>query len=87
MHCAFCHKDQTTENYGDAWFVGYTPQIAVAVWVGYPDGLKPMLHEFGGKAVTGGFCAANQSAIARMSSRVRSVASGDMSGSLRRPSW
>lgn len=47
-------KTGTTENYGDAWFVGYTPQLAVAVWVGYPNGLKPMLHEFGGKAVTGG---------------------------------
>lgn len=47
-------KTGTTENYGDAWFVGYTPQLAVAVWVGYPNGLRPMLHEFNGKAVTGG---------------------------------
>jgi membrane peptidoglycan carboxypeptidase len=47
-------KTGTTENYGDAWFVGYTPQLAVAVWVGYPDELKPMLTEFGGKPVTGG---------------------------------
>ena len=29
-------KTGTTENYGDAWFVGYTPQLAVAVWVGLP---------------------------------------------------
>ena len=29
-------KTGTTDNYGDAWFVGYTPQLAVAVWVGYP---------------------------------------------------
>src|SRR5439155_23054165 len=36
-------KTGTTENYGDAWFVGYTPQLAVAVWVGYPQGLRPML--------------------------------------------
>ena len=47
-------KTGTTDNYGDAWFVGYTPQLAVAVWVGYPDGLRPMLTEFGGKPVTGG---------------------------------
>ena len=32
-------KTGTTENYGDAWFVGYTPQLAVAVWVGYPNRL------------------------------------------------
>src|SRR4029079_4013728 len=47
-------KTGTTENYGDAWFVGYTPQLAVAVWVGYPATLKPMLTEFHGDAVTGG---------------------------------
>jgi penicillin-binding protein 1A len=47
-------KTGTTENYGDAWFVGYTPQLAVAVWVGYPNKLKPMLTEFEGDAVAGG---------------------------------
>src|SRR5439155_5360800 len=44
----------TTENYGDAWFVGYTPQLATAVWVGYPNRLKPMLTEYHGQAVAGG---------------------------------
>jgi penicillin-binding protein 1A len=47
-------KTGTTDNYGDAWFVGYTPQLAVAVWVGYPDELRPMLTEFEGEPVTGG---------------------------------
>jgi len=47
-------KTGTTENYGDAWFVGYTPQLAVAVWVGYPKGLRPMLTEYHGDAVAGG---------------------------------
>jgi penicillin-binding protein 1A len=47
-------KTGTTTNYGDAWFVGYTPDLAVAVWVGYPDKLRPMLTEFGGEPVTGG---------------------------------
>ena len=42
-------KTGTTENYGDAWFVGYTPQLATAVWVGYPDRLKPMLSEYHGR--------------------------------------
>ncbi|HWH04854.1 MAG TPA: penicillin-binding transpeptidase domain-containing protein, partial [Gaiellaceae bacterium] len=46
-------KTGTTENYGDAWFVGYTPQLAVAVWVGYPTTLKPMLTEFEGEPVSG----------------------------------
>ena len=47
-------KTGTTDNYGDAWFVGYTPDLVVAVWVGYPDKLRPMLTEFGGDPVTGG---------------------------------
>jgi penicillin-binding protein 1A len=47
-------KTGTTENYGDAWFVGYTPQLAVAVWVGYPDRLVPMETEFEGSPVAGG---------------------------------
>ena len=47
-------KTGTTDKYGDAWFVGYTPELVVAVWVGYPDELRPMLHEFGGRPVAGG---------------------------------
>jgi penicillin-binding protein 1A len=47
-------KTGTTENYGDAWFVGYTPQLVVAVWVGYPNTLRPMLTEYHGDPVAGG---------------------------------
>ena len=47
-------KTGTTENYGDAWFVGYTPHLVVAVWVGYPARVRPMLTEFHGEPVAGG---------------------------------
>ena len=47
-------KTGTTENHGDAWFVGYTPQLVAAVWVGYPNKLRPMLTEFEGDPVAGG---------------------------------
>jgi penicillin-binding protein 1A len=47
-------KTGTTENYGDAWFVGFSEDISVAVWVGYPDKTVPMLTEFGGEPVAGG---------------------------------
>jgi len=30
-------KTGTTQDYGDAWFVGFTPQIAAGVWVGFDD--------------------------------------------------
>ena len=47
-------KTGTTENYGDAWFVGWNSKITVAVWVGYPDKLIPMRTEFSGQPVAGG---------------------------------
>jgi penicillin-binding protein 1A len=46
-------KTGTTQNYNDAWFVGYTPQLAVAVWMGYPNSQKPM-YNVQGIRVTGG---------------------------------
>jgi penicillin-binding protein 1A len=33
-------KTGTTSNYVDAWFVGWTPTMTVAVWVGYPNSGK-----------------------------------------------
>ncbi|HET6448401.1 MAG TPA: penicillin-binding transpeptidase domain-containing protein, partial [Conexibacter sp.] len=47
-------KTGTTENYGDAWFVGWNQQMTVAIWVGYPDRLVPMLTQYGGEPVAGG---------------------------------
>src|SRR5205823_2695582 len=46
-------KTGTTENYADAWFIGYVPQLATAVWVGHPDALVPMT-DVHGIAVSGG---------------------------------
>jgi penicillin-binding protein 1A len=47
-------KTGTTEGYGDAWFVGWTPKYTVAVWVGYPNEFKSMETEFAGQPVAGG---------------------------------
>lgn len=35
-------KTGTAQEYRDAWFAGYTPDLSAAVWVGYPDGLIEM---------------------------------------------
>jgi penicillin-binding protein 1A len=35
--CPAAGKTGTTDEAKDAWFVGYTPQLSAAVWVGYPD--------------------------------------------------
>jgi len=41
-------KTGTTEKKNDAWFVGYTPQLCCAVWVGYDQGKAANLY--GGSA-------------------------------------
>jgi penicillin-binding protein 1A len=35
--CPAAGKTGTSEELSDAWFVGYTPQISTAVWVGHPE--------------------------------------------------
>ena len=47
-------KTGTTTNYADAWFVGWTPQLTTAVWVGYPNKLVPMNTQYNGAPVEGG---------------------------------
>ncbi|MDQ4067877.1 MAG: transglycosylase domain-containing protein [Actinomycetota bacterium] len=37
-------KTGTSENHSDAWFVGYTPELSTAVWMGYADSQKPLVN-------------------------------------------
>ena len=41
---AIAGKTGTTTNYTDAWFIGYTPHLTAAVWIGYPSGSRPMVN-------------------------------------------
>jgi membrane peptidoglycan carboxypeptidase len=50
-------KTGTTQEYSNAWFVGYTPQISTAVWVGFPGTPDPLDNYFG-QSVFGGTLAA-----------------------------
>ena len=52
--CPQAGKTGTTDSFRDAWFVGYTPELATSVWVGYPDEQRPMLTEYNGGSVAGG---------------------------------
>ncbi|MGI8774241.1 MAG: transglycosylase domain-containing protein [Actinomycetota bacterium] len=61
-------KTGTAQEYRDAWFGGYTPNLSAAVWVGYPGGqiemkascagstrpCRPTRLLSGGRGVTGG---------------------------------
>jgi penicillin-binding protein 1A len=50
-------KTGTTQENRDAWFVGYTPRLTAAVWMGYPGapGEEPrFMADVHGRAVTGG---------------------------------
>jgi len=47
-------KTGTTQDYRDAWFVGYTPQLSTSVWMGYtPE--KPMRNVHGRRVYGGTF--------------------------------
>jgi penicillin-binding protein 1A len=35
--CPAAGKTGTTDDFTDAWFVGYTPKLSTAVWVGHPN--------------------------------------------------
>jgi membrane peptidoglycan carboxypeptidase len=46
-------KTGTTDKHGDAWFIGSTPQLTTAVWMGNPESVVPM-NSVGGINVFGG---------------------------------
>lgn len=50
-------KTGTTQNFANAWFAGYTPELTAVVWMGFapnPDGTIPEMTRVRGKQVTGG---------------------------------
>ena len=47
-------KTGTTGEYRDSWFVGFTPQLSTAVWLGHPEARIPMLNVHGLPRVYGG---------------------------------
>jgi penicillin-binding protein 1A len=53
--CPAAGKTGTTDNFNDAWFVGYTPDLASAVWVGYPKALREMRNVHGISVAGGTF--------------------------------
>jgi penicillin-binding protein 1A len=52
--CPAAGKTGTTDRHSDAWFVGFTPRMATAVWVGYPKAQIFMATEYHGASVAGG---------------------------------
>ena len=66
--CPAAGKTGTSELLANAWFVGYTPRMTTAVWVGYPGGnfslgpngfggtlAAPIWHDYM-SAASGGYC-------------------------------
>jgi len=47
-------KTGTGQNFQDAWFCGYVPQLTTCVWVGYPKAETPMRNVEGFPQVFGG---------------------------------
>ncbi len=47
-------KTGTSENFSDAWFVGYTPELSTSIWMGFTDAQKPLVNIKGLARVYGG---------------------------------
>jgi penicillin-binding protein 1A len=47
-------KTGTAQDHSNAWFSGYTPQLATSVWVGHRSSNKALLNVQGVRRVTGG---------------------------------
>ncbi|MBW3614769.1 MAG: penicillin-binding protein, partial [Actinobacteria bacterium] len=46
-------KTGTSQEWRDAWFIGFTPQLSTAVWMGNPN-KQDSMRNVGGIRVTGG---------------------------------
>lgn len=47
-------KTGTTDNFTDAWFAGYQPNLSTATWVGYPESNQISMTSVHGISVAGG---------------------------------
>jgi penicillin-binding protein 1A len=54
IHRPAAGKTGTSENWENAWFVGYTPTLSTAVWMGYPQANLTMANVHGVPHVVGG---------------------------------
>lgn len=50
LHSASAGKTGTTDHNRDAWFIGYTPELAAGVWMGFDKKATLGRHETGGRA-------------------------------------
>jgi len=58
-------KTGTTQEYRDAWFCGYTPDLVASVWVGYAESQREMTDVHGIRVTGGSFPARIWSAFMR----------------------
>lgn len=49
----YAGKTGTTDNFIDAWYVGYVPQLTTSVWVGYPTERRSMVNVGGYEEING----------------------------------
>src|SRR2546427_991990 len=53
-------KTGTTDDYTDAWYVGYTPEIVAGLWIGYDAPQRIMSNASGGRLVAPAWTAVNR---------------------------
>ncbi|MFP5364473.1 MAG: transglycosylase domain-containing protein [Thermoleophilia bacterium] len=78
--CPVGGKTGTTDENSDAWFVGFSPRLATATWVGFPKGRISMGPLFHGANVDGG------TFPAEIWGRYMKSAAGGFCGGFKKPS-
>jgi penicillin-binding protein 1A len=51
FHLPAAGKTGTTDEFNDAWFTGFTPNLSVSVWVGFDRGMS--MRDAQGRGITG----------------------------------
>ncbi|HVS28643.1 MAG TPA: transglycosylase domain-containing protein [Solirubrobacteraceae bacterium] len=55
ISCPAAGKTGTTDSFTDGWFIGFTPKLTTAVWVGYPNSRVSMTNVHGIQVAGGTF--------------------------------
>jgi penicillin-binding protein 1A len=80
-------KTGTTNSLADAWFDGYTPDLAAAVWVGYPQARIPMKSVHGIEVFGGTFPARIWRAFITAALREEPARNFEATGSVKWRPW
>jgi len=80
-------KTGSTNDYSDAWFIGFTPRYTTGVWIGHDSRISLGSREYGAKAALPVWMEYMSYALRREKPRNWPTMAGIEPGDQRRPQW